>query len=87
MRRILVSIELDGDSPLRRERSVALWLERHVGVQVMAAQWYVLTSLSVEEIRQEIQTLLDPADRLLVTQVHGKMSYCNAIENERFGAA
>lgn len=87
MNRMSVSIELAGESPERRAESIAQWLQRHLAVQVMPAQWHILTYLAADEIRQEIEKLLDPADRLLVTQVWGRMSHRNLFHNEQSGAA
>lgn len=87
MKRVLVSFELTGDGPERNEQTLALWLRRHLAMQIMPAQWHLLTSMTVEEIKKELQDLLDPADRLLITQVHGRMSYRNLFGGGQLGAA
>ncbi|HEY1759606.1 MAG TPA: hypothetical protein VGG72_29805 [Bryobacteraceae bacterium] len=54
----------------------------------LPTQWLLLSSLTAEEIRLDLQAYIDPADRLLVTQV-ASMSCRNLINDERFerGAA
>jgi hypothetical protein len=78
VKRVSISFELSGDSFERRYYSLAFWLNHHDAVQVMGTQWVLVTPLTVEEIKYELQTLTDPADRLLVTQV-GPMSFRNLI--------
>ena len=46
--------------------------------------WIARSSLAVDEIKRDLQAHLDPADRLLVTQVTS-MSARNLIYNEESG--
>jgi hypothetical protein len=50
----------------------------------MPTQWILLTPLTVEEVRRELQGYIDPADRLLVTQV-ASMSSRNLINSDVLG--
>ena len=84
MSRIAISIEsveLDGSrdySPLVRR------LSSHDAIPVGRMQWILQTSLTVEQIRHDIQNYIDPADRLLVTQV-ASMSSRNLINADKIG--
>ncbi len=80
-KRFAISFELDDD---RRYDSLVLRL-RHLGaVPVLPTQWLLSISLTADEIRRDLQGHLDPADRLLVTQVTS-MSFRNLINNDKFG--
>jgi hypothetical protein len=80
-KRFAISFELDDNG---RYDSLVLRL-RHLGaVPVLPTQWLLLTSLTADEIRRDLQDHLDPADRLLVTQVTS-MSSRNLINDEQFG--
>jgi PIN domain nuclease of toxin-antitoxin system len=50
----------------------------------MPTQWILLTTLTLDEIRRELQPHIDPSDRLLITQV-ASMSYRNLICGVKFG--
>jgi hypothetical protein len=50
----------------------------------MPTEWHLLTPLTVDEIMRELQVYIDPADRLLVTQV-ASMSSRNLINNDKLG--
>jgi hypothetical protein len=80
-KRFAISFELDDN---RRYDSLVLRL-RHLGaVPVLPTQWLLLTSLTADEIRRDLQDHIDTADRLLVTQVTS-MSSRNLISDEQFG--
>jgi hypothetical protein len=83
-KRVSISLELSGDSLERRYDSLDRWLRRREAVQVMPTQWILLTPLTVEEVRRELQGYIDPADRLLVTQV-ASMSSRNLINSDVLG--
>ena len=83
-KRISISVELSGESLERRDCSLAQWFHYHEAVQVMPTQWVLLTPLAVDEIRRELQRYVDPADRLLVTEV-ASMSYRNLITDDKIG--
>ncbi len=83
-KRVSISLELSGDSLERRPGYLDRWLCRHEAIRVMPTQWILVTPLAVDEIRSELQAYLDPADRLLVTQV-ASMSSRNLINNDKFG--
>jgi PIN domain nuclease of toxin-antitoxin system len=80
-KRFAISFELDGN---RRYDSLVLRLHQLSAVPVLPTQWLLLTSLTADEIRRDLQDHLDPADRLLVTQVTS-MSYRNLINSDQFG--
>lgn len=80
MNRISITFELCGD---RRYDAFFLRLRHYGASPKLPAQWVLLTAATVHEIRRDLQTYIDPADRLLVTQV-GSMSHQNPI-NEDFG--
>jgi hypothetical protein len=80
-KRLSISFELRED---RGYDSLVLRLRHHDAVPVLPTQWILLTSLTVDEIRRDLQTYIDPADRLLVTQV-ASMSSRNLIDNDKFG--
>jgi hypothetical protein len=83
-RRISISVELNGESFERRLGSVNRLLSRYSAIQVMATEWHLLTPLTVDEIRRELQAYVDPADRLLVKQVTS-MSSQNLINDDKWG--
>ena len=83
-KRVSISLELSGDSLERRCDFLDRWFRHHEAVRVMPTQWILLTSLTVSEIRREVQSYIDPADRLLVSQV-ASMSYRNLINADKFG--
>jgi hypothetical protein len=78
---MLISLELNGDSSERRCKALDCWFRDHEAVQVMGTQWVLISSLTASEIRRQLQALIDPADRLLVTQV-GPMSFRNLIDGD-----
>ena len=83
--RFSISFELD-DS--RLYDSLVLWLRQLGAVPVLPTQWIIQTSLTVDEIRRDLQNHIDDADRLLVAQV-ASMSFRNLINSDKFkrGAA
>jgi hypothetical protein len=83
-RRISIGFELSGESFERRLGSLDRWLRCHHAIHVMPSEWILVTPLTVDEIRRELQAFLDPVDRLLVKQVTS-MSSQNLIDNDRFG--
>lgn len=80
-RRLSISFDLRED---RRYDSLARRLLDLDAVQVLPSQWILLTSLAVDEIRRDLQTYIDPADRLLVTHV-ASMSFRNLIDSDNSG--
>lgn len=80
MKRISITFELCGD---RRYDAFFLRLRYYGASAKLPTQWVLLTALTIHEVRRDLQAYIDPADRLLVTQV-GSMSYQNPI-NEDFG--
>jgi len=66
--------------------SLALRLNQLGAVLVLPTQWFLLTSLTVSEVTKDLQAYIDPADRLLVTQV-SSMSFRNLINNDKFGSS
>ena len=83
LKRILISFELSGDGLERRFYSLTLWLCYHDAVQV-GTQWYLITSLTADNVRGELQTLIGPSDRLSVTRV--SMSFRIPINADRLGS-
>lgn len=82
--RISISFELSGDGPERQWEAVDRWLYNHEAVQALPTQWVALTLLTADQVRRELQPLIDPADRLLVSQVTS-MSFRNLINDDKFG--
>jgi hypothetical protein len=83
MRRISISFEL-GES--RRYDAFFRRLQCLGAFPVMNSQWWVLqTSFTVEQVEKDLQTRIDPADRLLVTYV-GATSSRNLINKDKFGS-
>ena len=80
-RRLSISFELRDD---RCYNSLVLRLRYHEAVPVLPTQWILLTSLTVDELRRDLQAYIDPADRLLVTHI-ASMSFRNLIDNDDFG--
>jgi hypothetical protein len=83
-KRVSINLELSGESFERRYDSLDRWLRHHGAVRVMPTEWHLLTPLTVDEIMRELQVYIDPADRLLVTQV-ASMSSRNLINNDKLG--
>jgi hypothetical protein len=84
-KRFAISFELDDN---RRYDTLVLRL-RHLGaVPVLPTQWILLTSLTIDEIKRDLQTHIDTTDRILVTQV-ASMSFRNLINDDKLrrGAA
>jgi len=84
-RRLSISFELREDRPYD---SLVLRLLHLGAVPVLPTQWILLTLLTVDEIKRDLQVHIDPADRILVTQVT-LMSFRNLINNDKLrkGAA
>jgi hypothetical protein len=85
MARISISFDLDQDG---RYDALVRRLRQHEAFPVLPTQWMLLTPLTVDEIRGDLQSYINPSDRLLVTQV-ASMSSRNLIDDEGFerGAA
>ena len=85
MKRVSISFDLDDN---RRYDSLTQRLQHYDAIPVLPTQWIFLTSLSIDEIRRDLQAYIDPADRLLVTHV-ASMSFRNLINNDKItrGAA
>ncbi len=81
MRKISISFDLREDRPYD---SFFLRLLYFGAEERLPTQWILLTSLTVDEIKRDLQSHIDPADRLLVTQVTS-MSSRNLINDEQFG--
>jgi hypothetical protein len=81
MRKISISFDL---REARSYDSFFLRLVYHGAEQRLPTQWILLTSLTVDEIKRDLQSHIDPADRLLITQVT-LMSFRNLIDNDTFG--
>ena len=81
MRKILVSFDLCED---RSYDSFFLRLLYLGAEEQLPTEWILLTSLNVDEIMSDLQKYIDPADRLLVTQVTS-MSSRNLVNDEQFG--
>jgi hypothetical protein len=81
MKRISISFELRED---RSYDSFFLRLLDHGAEPHTNTLWFVLTALTVEEIRRDLQAYIDPADRLIVMQV-ASMSARNPIDENKFG--
>jgi hypothetical protein len=82
MRRISISYEL------REDRCYDSLIQRlhYLGAEPrLPTQWILLTTLTAEEIRRDLQDYIDSADRLLVTQVTS-MSYRNLITSDKVGS-
>jgi hypothetical protein len=80
-RRLSISFELRED---RSYDSLILRL-RHLGaVPVLPTQWILLTSLTVDAIKRDLQAHIDSADRILVTHVTS-MSFRNLINDDKLG--
>jgi hypothetical protein len=84
-KRVSISFDLDDN---RRYDALALRLYHLGAVLMLPTQWFLLTSLTVDEIRRDLQAYIDPADRLLVTQFTS-MSFRNLINDDKLerGAA
>ena len=80
-KRVSISYELRDD---RCYDSLVRRLRHYEAVPVLPAQWILLTSLTVDELRRDLQTYIEPADRLLITQV-ASMSSRDLIDNDDFG--
>jgi hypothetical protein len=81
MRKISIGFDL---CEHRSYDSFFLRLLYHGAEERLPTEWILLTSLSVGEIMSDLQKHIDPADRLLVTQVTS-MSYRNLINNDSVG--
>ena len=81
MRKISISFDLRED---RSYDSFFLRLLYHGAEERLPTQWILVTSLRADEIRRDLQDHLDPADRLLITQVMS-MSFRNLIDNDKSG--
>ena len=81
MRRISISFDLRED---RSYDSFFLRLLYHGAEERLPTEWILLTSLRDDEIMDDLQKHIDPADRLQVTQVTS-MSSRNLINDEQFG--
>jgi hypothetical protein len=73
-RRFSISYELDDN---RSYDGLVQRLRHHGAEPHTNTLWFVLTPLTAEEIRRDLQAYIDPADRLIVMQV--------AINNDCFG--
>jgi hypothetical protein len=82
---VSIGFELDDN---RRYDSLARRLHHHGAVLVLPMQWFLETKLEVDEVKRDLQAYLDPADRLLVTEVN-RMSSRNLINADKIdrGAA
>lgn len=80
-RRLSISFESDDD---RSYDCLYRRLLRHEAIQVLPKQWIVLTELTADELRRDLQAYIDPADRILITQV-ASMSSRNLIDADRLG--
>ena len=80
MRRLSITFEL-GES--RRYDSFFRRLHCLGAFDAMNSQWFLLTSLAVDEIEKDLRAHLDPADRLCVAHV-GTMSSQNLINGDKF---
>lgn len=87
-RRFSITINLNGDSPERECAAVAGWLRRHRAEAVTDGQWFILTTLTAEEVRKQLDGFLDPSDRIVVIQI-GAVSARNliGIESSEAGVA
>jgi len=81
IKRISISYELDDnrcyDSLIRRLRQLG-------ADPKLPTQWFLHSSDSVDEIKRDLQAYIDPADRLLVTEVTS-MSSRNLINSDKSG--
>lgn len=73
MKRISVRFELNGDGTESRHYSLGLWLAYRDAVPVRETEWVLITPLTAEEVRCQLQTLIGPGDLLEVTHA-GAMS-------------
>jgi hypothetical protein len=83
MRRLLITYEL-GEN--RRYDSFFRRLQCLGALPAMQSQWMLQTPFTVDEIRNDLQRYIDPADRLSVTYA-GAMSSRNLINKDRFGTS
>jgi hypothetical protein len=81
MRNISISFDL---CQQRSYDSFFLRLHGHGAEERLPTEWILITSLRVDEIVDDLQKYIDPADRLLVTEVTS-MSYRNLINNDSVG--
>ena len=80
-RRLSISFESDDDRCCASLYRRLLQLE---AIQVLPKQWIVLTGLTADELRRDLQSYIDPADRILITHVVS-MSFRNLVNADRFG--
>jgi len=82
VRRISISYELGED---RRYDDFFRRLDCLGAVPVMKSQWVLQTPFTIEQLEKDLRARIDPADRLLITDV-GAMSSRNLINKDKIGS-